>query len=171
MIWYPTTMAHQYLKNIELFHEISDEDLQGIHGIMEETFLGKDSILFYEGQQGHSVYILLEGKIQVNKDLDVKAPVEIASLGPNDILGELALIRDGKRTCSARATESSRLMVASRTKLMTLFRERPQVWAQIVTNTAVILANRLEVMNRMVSQQLLNEPKNSFLARLLGMAS
>ncbi len=60
-------MTKEKLKQIKLFHNLSDESLQKILDISTTKKLSKDNILFYEGEMPHCFYVLLEGRIKIYK--------------------------------------------------------------------------------------------------------
>ena len=65
-----------------------------------------------QGESGRDLFVLLDGSVSVTLSMG-SAGAELATLGVESLLGEVALLRDGQRTASAMAlvpTRAFRLM-------------------------------------------------------------
>jgi hypothetical protein len=70
--------------------------------------LAKDTLLTEQGQPGDDIYLLLDGVLSVWVD-----GTQIGELGPGAIVGERALLEDGRRTASLRAVTNCVIAVAA----------------------------------------------------------
>jgi cyclic nucleotide-binding protein len=70
--------------------------------------LGTGDTLVEQGERGDSLYLLLDGVLQVEVDGE-----PIAEVGPGAILGERALLESGRRTSTLRAVSPCRVVVVS----------------------------------------------------------
>jgi len=71
-----------------------------------------DEFVIEQGESGRDLFVLLEGSVSVTISMG-SAGAEVATLGAEALLGEVALLRDGLRMASARAlvpTRAFRLM-------------------------------------------------------------
>ncbi|MBI2787804.1 MAG: cyclic nucleotide-binding domain-containing protein [Elusimicrobia bacterium] len=71
-----------------------------------------DEFVIEQGESGRDLFVLLAGSVSVTISMG-SAGAEVATLGEEALLGEVALLRDGTRTASARAivpTRAFRLM-------------------------------------------------------------
>ncbi len=55
------------LKEIPLFSELTEEQLKSVYAQMHIHQYSKDSIVFYEGDEGEFLYVLLEGSVKLFK--------------------------------------------------------------------------------------------------------
>lgn len=95
----------------ELERELSVDIMQG--GARPEIRrLPEGSILTRQGDHGDELYLLLDGVVRV--DVDGKA---LAELGPGAVLGERALLEDGRRTSTITALTPLRVAVAARDRI------------------------------------------------------
>ncbi len=60
-----------------------------------------------QGESGRDLFVLLEGSVSVTLSMG-SAGAEVATLGAEALLGEMALLRDGLRTASAMAIVPTR---------------------------------------------------------------
>ena len=68
--------------------------------------LEPDEILVQQGEAGGELYLLLDGVLAVEVNGE-----EVAEIGPGAILGERAVLVDGKRTATLRARTQCRVGV------------------------------------------------------------
>lgn len=71
-----------------------------------------DEFVIEQGETGRDLFVILSGTVSVTISMG-SAGAEVATLGEPSLLGEMALLRDGLRTASARAvipTRAFRLM-------------------------------------------------------------
>ena len=90
--------------------------------------------LFREGEVGDALYIVVEGQI----DIYVSGQL-LETLGPGDILGEMALIDDQPRMATAVARTDCLLTQVSKTHFLTLVQRNPRFALQVMR----IMSNRL----------------------------
>jgi len=92
------------LGKIRAFRNIPAAEIRKIaHFVTEKTYL-PDEILFRKGDGADRMYFILDGDIEVSKDVgDMGDPGHIARLRADDILGEIALVTGRERTATARA--------------------------------------------------------------------
>jgi CRP-like cAMP-binding protein len=81
--------------------------------ILERKFVPKDGMLIHEGDERQQAYLIQSGKVRVftsREDLEI----DLAQLGAGQIIGEMALIMDGKRTANVQAIEDCNFIVINR---------------------------------------------------------
>ncbi len=69
-------------------------------------------MLTEQGEEADAIYLLLDGVIQV--DVDGK---EIANLGPGALIGERAVLEDGRRTATLTAVSPCKVAEARKVEL------------------------------------------------------
>jgi CRP-like cAMP-binding protein len=95
--------------------------------------------IFREGDPGDVMYIVVEGQVEILIDNQL-----LETLGPGDILGEMALIEDRARSATARARADCVLTAVSRQHFLTLIQRTPMFAIQVMR----VLAQRLRQTNR-----------------------
>ena len=94
--------------------------------------------IFREGDPGDVMYIVVEGQVEILIDGQL-----LETLGPGDILGEMALIEDRVRSATARASVDCVLTPVSRQHFLTLIQRTPNFAIQVMR----VLAQRLRQTN------------------------
>lgn len=120
-----------------------------INSSMTRTYF-KNEIIFSEGDLGESVYLLLEGKVFLERRLKNKIPVppfQITIVKHGQIFGEMAFIEQNVRSATARAKSNVKILEIKSGALSKLIISDPDFGIKITTNIAYILSKRLRRMN------------------------
>ncbi len=99
---------------------------------------GAGDYICKEGDVGYDMYIIKSGKFEVLKEMG-GTELKVATLGPMDFFGEMALFGDSKRSAAVRAVNDSEVIVVTKKMLMTQFAKVPD-WLVKIINT---IANRI----------------------------
>ncbi|HTN23159.1 MAG TPA: patatin-like phospholipase family protein [Solirubrobacteraceae bacterium] len=102
--------------------------------------------LFHEGDAAHCAYVVRSGRLDVVAEGD--PPVVIRAVKRGTVLGELALLQEGRRSASVLARRDSSLIEIGRAQFELLIREAPDfalaltrsMGAQVAANRAPSLA-------------------------------
>ncbi|MWV47177.1 cyclic nucleotide-binding domain-containing protein [Paenibacillus sp. HJL G12] len=98
-----STMAVEFLKEHPLFRGVPVPELEGAARSMhEESFQGGDSLIV-EGSYGNSCYFIMSGQVQVVSRNLVGQSVTLDVLGEGELIGEVALFLEEKRTSGVQA--------------------------------------------------------------------
>lgn len=82
--------------------------------ILERRSIAKGQVVIKEGDFGHQAYLIQSGEMVVYL-VSEDQEIEVARLGPGEIVGEMALVFDGPRTANVKAATEANLIVISRT--------------------------------------------------------
>ena len=94
--------------------------------------------IFKKGDDSDELYVILGGKMEI-----VDGDRVVASLGPGDLLGEMAWISDAPRTATARAVESSSLITLNDDVFQNLLSKEASI--QLLMNIILLLTERLRI--------------------------
>ena len=99
------------LKKVPLFKDMTADALSILSSIAEEKVFGKSNQVFEKGDQGSSLYIIIDGSIRIHDAYDVqKASKTLAILKEGDFFGELSILGNELRSASATAVDDSVLL-------------------------------------------------------------
>lgn len=105
--------------------------------------LESGEILFLEGDEGHEMYIVKRGQIQILKREGAKM-VQLATLGPGSVIGELSLLDSQPRSATARALNHSELVTIDQDHLSQTYSKIPSWLSSLIK----ILVSRLRETNQ-----------------------
>jgi CRP-like cAMP-binding protein len=128
-------MLADILARSETFAGIPAERLGDLAAHCRELAVPAGRLVFSHGEDADAVYLILEGAVTVFRD-KVGRPMQLlARMGAGELLGELSLFDEPRRTASARAATACRLLRLAREPLLELLRLEPQL-ALRIQNTA-----------------------------------
>ncbi len=129
------------LKSIDLFAQISTEELSPIAAIAEECSKNTGDEIIHEGDQGDCMYLLIEGRVKVHSGERV-----FVELGEGSCFGEMAILDTEPRSASITALTDCLLLRISREDFNELLLEKPEISRAILT----VLTHRLREANKRV---------------------
>lgn len=127
------------LRNIPLFARIEPSKLKLLAFTSERITFAAGETLFHQGDPADCAYIVIEGEAEVLVDTP-QGPLCVAVIGPNDVVGEIAILIDVPRTATVRARTALVTLRIAKDLFFRLVTEFPQIAVEIMRE----LAHRLE---------------------------
>jgi len=123
------------LDRVPLLQLLGREGLRVIAISAESRALGAGDVLFTEGDPADSAYVVMDGQFALTRQDPAFAarPGHSAVVGRGALLGELALITETKRPCTAVALEPSALLRISRTIFMRTVESYPDAAVRLAS--------------------------------------
>jgi CRP/FNR family cyclic AMP-dependent transcriptional regulator len=104
----------RFLATLPLFSALADDELNVLARVTRLIEVTQGDELWREGDEADGLYAIVSGRVAVDTRLPAEREVEIATLGPDGVLGEIPLLGGGRRWASVRALEDSRLLFLDR---------------------------------------------------------
>ena len=108
------------LQQVPLFAACSRKDLQLVARRAEDVRVAAGKTLISEGETGHEFFVILSGTAKVTR-----RGRKIATLGPGDAFGELALLEKAPRNASVVAETDMELVVLGQREFAGIVDEVP----------------------------------------------
>ncbi len=109
-----------HLQQVPLFAACSRKDLQLVARGAEDVRVPAAKTLISEGETGHEFFVILDGTARVSRH-----GRKIATLGPGDAFGELALLEKAPRNSTIVAESDMELVVLGQREFAGLIDEVP----------------------------------------------
>ena len=116
-----------FLQEVDIFEQTSTENLAQIAAITEELQIAKDHVIYREGDNSDSMYLVVEGKIRLHK-----SEQNIMIAGEKDAFGTWALLDDEVRLVSAVALEDGTLLRIAKDDFYDLLADNVQITQGII---------------------------------------
>ena len=133
------------LKGMFLFRDL---DMSELARVLESSVLRRSEagdMLIREGSREHSLYIILDGELEV-----IKNGVVLARFGKGGHVGEMALVSGAPRSASVRAARPTRFLEIRREQWEGLLHRVPATGVKLLSALSEELSNRLARMNERV---------------------
>jgi len=102
------------------------------------------------GEAADAVYVLIEGTAEVSVD-SPKGTLVISTMGPNALVGEIAIFGDVPRTATVTATTRVEALKISKELFINIIRQNPDAAIEVLRVLATRLANTTRQLTRTVS--------------------
>lgn len=131
----------KHLAEVPLFSTCSKRDLQKIAKAVDELEIGEEREIVTQGATGHEAFIIVDGTVAVKRN-----GRRVATLGPGDCFGELALLDGGPRTASVITESPVTLLVLGQREFAAVIDEVPGLAHKIL----VALARRIRELDNKI---------------------
>jgi CRP/FNR family cyclic AMP-dependent transcriptional regulator len=108
------------LRNVSLFNQLSQRQLNAVAKHVDEVQLRKGAVLAKQGAQGMEAIIIVDGRARVETDGTM-----LAELGAGDVVGEMSVIDGKPRSATVIAETPMNLLVLHRRDFVSLLETVP----------------------------------------------
>jgi serine phosphatase RsbU (regulator of sigma subunit) len=136
-------MTTNLLARIPFFTDLPIDELDRILAQLEVVNLRTGEILFREGDPGEHMYIVVSGDLEILMAPDTDNELILNRVPQGEYIGEMSLITGAPRTASVRAHGDVVLLSMSRSQLLELLQDHPQLASTMVH----VLSHRLDNTN------------------------
>ncbi|HLV68819.1 MAG TPA: cyclic nucleotide-binding domain-containing protein [Polyangiaceae bacterium] len=136
-----------HLATVELFSGLKPAALELIAGVTTEETHPLGTCLFRQGETGDKLYLIVEGRVRISRDLAGMGEEALAVLGPGDVFGEMALLEEAPRSADAHVHERCRLLVLAKDAFDDLLFLHKDLAYEVLWNFVKLLGARLRATN------------------------
>ena len=132
-----------FLRRIHLFHDLVDENVAVIAGLLEEESFVEDEAVFRQGEEANRFFIIYQGGVHITQVLGKEERL-LAELVAGDYFGEQALLTKHRHTATAIATQRTILFSLTADQFRLVLKQFPRLRAALdVANYSRRMARHL----------------------------
>lgn len=137
----------EYIKTlmceVPQFDQLTSEELDILckHVYYQQAAVG--TILCKEGNQGDSLFYIVDGVIEIRKESIDGRQTVLARFNKGASVGEMSLIENSPRSATATVIKDAELLILTTDNFERLLKSSPQVGIKILRNIAKSLSMRL----------------------------
>jgi len=135
----------ELLRTVPIFAELEEVDITSLAQLATRRHSAKDTVVFFENEEGDSFFMILEGRIRVTILGDDGREIILTILGPGDFFGEMALLDNEPRSATAIAAEDTELLCLHRSDFQKIATKR-----SITAGLIKVLTQRLRRANHQI---------------------
>lgn len=147
----PTDVAGEQreaqLARVPFFDGLTPEALSMIAQATTEESYAYGTRIFQYGDPGDKLYIILEGKVRIFREVGGMGEEALAVLGAGEVFGEMALLDESPRSAGALAHEKCRLLVITKDAFDDLLFLHKDLAYEVLWSCVRMLASRLRETN------------------------
>jgi CRP-like cAMP-binding protein len=120
------------------------------------------TVLFRDGEAGREMYVVQSGRVSISI-ASRGAEMVLATLGPGEFFGEMALLSNKPRSAMATMLEAGRLLVVDPKNFEAMIRGNGEIAARLIKK----LSDRLQEADDQIENLLLRDPMNRVVHQLI----
>jgi voltage-gated potassium channel len=114
------------IARVPLFSDLSAEEVAAVMRLLRSKTAQPGEVIVSRGEVGHSMYFIAGGQVEIETQHGKRH-----LLGEGQFFGEIAILRNARRTATIRAVVRSQLLVLDAADLRKLMDNRPDIAARI----------------------------------------
>ena len=99
------------LARVALFEGLSQAQLRNLAAVCESERVPRGKYVFREGEPGASMYVIVEGKVRISRQLPGMGEEALAILAPGAAFGEMAVVEEEARSADAIAHDGEAVLL------------------------------------------------------------
>jgi CRP-like cAMP-binding protein len=150
--------AADFLATVPLFAGGDEAGLAEVAPMLRRRAVARDEVVWNQGDDARELLIVVEGALSASLHVPGDRVVEIATAGPGDTVGEIALLDGGPHTMSVRAVEATTVLALGRVELAALLAPQDPAAFGLRRRLAALLTARHRNQLARLSDSLGGEP-------------
>jgi CRP-like cAMP-binding protein len=136
--------AQEALKKAALFSNLQKGALERIASVTNERSYKPGDVIIKEGDRAVAFFVIVEGKVEV-----LRGDTSVATFGPGDFFGEMALFEGYPRSSTVKAVTETKCLVLTQWDFMAELRSEPSIAVEMLP----IMARRLRAVDARLDEQ------------------
>ncbi len=137
------------LHQVPVFSTLAEEELARVAAVAVPRRFEAGAAVFHEGDASDTCYIVRLGHVRAVREHTDGRTITLATLGPGDIFGELAIFDDERRSATVETLEETEAVAILGGDMRRLLREHPDIAVKLLA----ALSRRLRETNERLTRQ------------------
>ena len=137
------------LARVPVFDELAESDLQRVAHVAVPRHFAAGEAVFHEGDDSDTCYVVEQGHARALREHADGRQITLATFGPGDIFGELAMFGDERRSATVEAIDELDVVGILGGDMRRLMREHPDIAVKL----SISLGRRLRAANERLARQ------------------
>jgi CRP/FNR family transcriptional regulator len=139
----------ELLSQVPVFAPLAAADLELVAEVCHPRRFGAGEVIFREGDESNTCYLVRSGHARAVREHADGRQLALATFGPGDIFGELAMFDDERRSATVEAIDALEVLAILGPDMRRLMLRRPQLAVAL----AASLSRRLRTTNERLASQ------------------
>jgi CRP/FNR family transcriptional regulator len=130
-----------------LFKYFNQQEFDYFLSLTETVEYEANQVIFHKGQEARGFFLILKGKIRVQREKEAEKPKVLADIEAPTVLGEMGLMAKRVRTSTALCLEPSTVLFFNKQKYLDLLEKNDLMAFKLSHNVGTIVGEKMEAMN------------------------
>ena len=113
-----------FLATVPLLEGIPEPELEDLAAVLTRRTRPAGDVLWRQGDEARGMALVVDGRVSISLRLPGERDVELTSVGPGEVLGEIPLLDGGEHSATARVAEPATLLSLNRADFVALVARR-----------------------------------------------
>ena len=145
----PTQDTAALLARVPVFEQLAPGDLDRVADVAVPRRFSAREVVFREGDDSDTCYVVRSGHARALREHGDGRQLTLATFGPGDIFGELAMFEDERRSATVEAVDALEVVAILGADMRRLLRQHPDIAVKLV----IALGRRLREANERLARQ------------------
>ncbi len=136
------------LSRVELFRPLPEEAQEALAARGARRLFAAGAVLMRQGDPSLSLFVILSGRVRVDRTTGSTETMRLAELGPDEIVGEMGVLDAEPRTATVTALEDTQTLELLASALAIALVESPAV----STGLLRLLSRRLRTTDELIDR-------------------
>jgi CRP-like cAMP-binding protein len=137
------------LARVPVFEELAEDDLRRVAEVTVQRRFAGGEVVFREGDDSDTCYVVHAGHARAIREHPDGRQITLATFGPGDIFGELAMFDDERRSATVEASDDLEVLGILGGDMRRLLRRHPDMAVKLV----ISLGRRMRAANERLARQ------------------
>jgi CRP/FNR family transcriptional regulator len=137
------------LQRVPAFSALGDDELTHVAEVAVPRRFRAGEVVFREGDESNTCYIVRSGRARAIREHTDGRSITLATFGPGDIFGELAMFDNERRSATIEAVETTEAIAILGGDMRRLLRQHPDISVKLLS----ALGRRLRETNERLARQ------------------
>lgn len=129
----------ELFERIDFFSGLDDKILRKLAEAAVTRQYGRDEVIVRQGEMGLGLYIIVRGRVKVEREQPAGPPIKVAELGPESFFAEMSIVDNKPRSATVSTMEDTECLLLTRDSFVSLMQKYPEIPIRV----ARLLAERL----------------------------
>jgi CRP-like cAMP-binding protein len=139
----------ELLSQVPVFAPLAEQDLELVAEVCHPRRFGAGEVVFREGDQSNTCYVVRSGHARAVREHADGRQIALATFGPGDIFGELAMFDDERRSATVETIDPLEVLAILGPDMRRAMLRHPQ----LAVSLAASLSRRLRTTNERLASQ------------------
>lgn len=147
----------ELFQRIDFFSGLDDKILRKLADAAVTRQYGKDEVIVRQGEMGLGLYIIVRGRVKVEREQPGSPPIKVAELGPEQFFAEMSIVDNKPRSATVSTMEDTECLLLTRDSFVSLMQKYPEIPIRV----AKLLADRLRAADEKLAEMHAADSANS----------